>query len=124
VLALVLWTVLVWLGRVRNAAAGDEGIAPVLLAATFVVLAGAVLATRGREPRLVVALAGWTTAVWLVRIVDIALASGHGAGFVAVHAVLAAVSIALSVWARRAVRALAGRRVTASAQPAARRGRG
>jgi hypothetical protein len=39
-----------------------------------------------------------------VRGVDIAL-SDHGAGFVAVHLVLAAVSIAVSVAMRRAVRA-------------------
>jgi hypothetical protein len=86
--------------RIRNAA-GEVG--PTLPAASFVVLAVAVLATRGdRIPTL--ALASWTIAVWGVRVVDIAMLSDHDAAFVVVHAVLATVSIALSAAAIRAVR--------------------
>lgn len=94
------WTLFVWLGRIRNAVAGDEGLGPVLLAASFVLLACAVLGTRGRR-EAVVALAGWTLAVWAVRAVDIALFSDHDAGFVVVHVVLAAVSVGLAAWAVR-----------------------
>lgn len=97
-LALALWTLLVWGGRIRNAVTGDEGVAPVVLAAAFVTLAVAVLATRGHRAT-VCGLAGWTVAVWVLRAVDIALLSDHDAGFVVVHLVLAVVSIALAAWA-------------------------
>lgn len=103
VLALALWTLFVWVGRIRNALPADEGAGPVLLAATFVALAVVVLATRGARP-WVLALAGWTVAVWAVRAVDIAVLSDHDAGFVAVHLVLASVSIALAWWALRHAR--------------------
>ena len=102
-LVLAGWTLLVWAGRIRNAISGDEGAGTVVLAATFVALGGAVLASRGRSGPLVLALAAWTAAVWAVRIVDIAAFSERSAGFVAVHAVLAAVSIALAWWAVRRV---------------------
>ena len=46
------------------------------------------------------ALAGWTVAVWIVRTVGIATGD-HDAAFIAVHVVLAVVSIALSVLALR-----------------------
>ncbi|HET7722671.1 MAG TPA: hypothetical protein VFK43_22080 [Acidimicrobiales bacterium] len=95
--ALALWSLFVWGVRIRNAA-GEVG--PTVVAGSFVVLAVAVLVTTGaRLPTL--ALAGWTIAVWLVRAVDIALLSDHEVGFVAVHTVLAAVSIALAVLALR-----------------------
>ena len=94
-LVLALWSLFVWGVRIRNAA-GEMG--PTLVAVTFVALAVAVLVTRGgRLPTL--ALAGWTAAVWVVRLVDIALLSDHEAAFVVVHAVLAAVSFALAAWA-------------------------
>ena len=44
-------------------------------------------------------LAGWTTVVWVVRAADIAFGGGHEAAFIAVHVVLAAVSIGLAAWA-------------------------
>ena len=47
----------------------------------------------------VTALSAWTTVVWIVRAADIAFGGGHEAAFVAVHVVLAAVSIGLAVWA-------------------------
>lgn len=95
--ALAVLTVLVWGVRIRNAA-GELG--PTVLAVTFVALAVAVLLTRGAPPA-VLALAGWTIAVWVVRIVDIALFSDHEAAFVAVHAALAMVSVSLAVLAAR-----------------------
>lgn len=100
-LVLAGWTLLVWAGRIRNAVGGDEGAGAVVLAASFVALAVAVLATRGRSGPVVLALAAWTAGVWVVRLVDIAAFSDRGAGFVAVHAVLAAVSVALAAWAAR-----------------------
>ena len=97
------WTLLVWGGRIRNAVASDDGAGAVVLAVTFVVLAIAVVATRGRDRRAVLALSGWTVAVWAVRGVDIALLSDHETAFVVVHLVLAVVSVALAVLAARAV---------------------
>jgi hypothetical protein len=104
--ALALFSLFVWGVRIRNAA-GELG--PTALAVSFVALAVAVLLTRcGRSATL--ALAGWTVAVWVVRIVDIALFSDHEAAFVAVHAVLAVVSISLAVAAARPLLARPGRR--------------
>ena len=95
--ALAVLTLLVWGVRIRNAA-GELG--STLLAVTFVALAVAVLLTKaGRSATL--ALAGWTIAVWVVRILDIALFSDHEAAFVVVHAVLAVVSVSLAVAAAR-----------------------
>jgi hypothetical protein len=54
-------------------------------------------AWRDRAVRL---LAGWTIVVWVVRSVGIANADHDGA-FIAVHLVLAAISIALAVAALR-----------------------
>jgi hypothetical protein len=114
---LVLWTVVVWAGRVRNVNADPalEGWgywSPLLLSASFLVLsvvtAGA-LVRRWRHPYqeraarslsfAVRVLAGWTTAVWILRAGDIALGGDHEAAFIAVHVVLAAVSIGLAGWA-------------------------
>ena len=108
-LALIVWTLLVWTTRLGNiwrddtldtgAKWGRTG-----LALSFTVLAVATLAgwwTRASWLRpMVFAFAAWTTSVWLVRVVGIAL-HGHEAAFVAVHAVLAIVSVALSVNAVR-----------------------
>jgi hypothetical protein len=117
VLALVVWGWFVWGGRIRNVNAdptlrGGDYWGPMLLSTSFVLM-GAVVAVllwqRRQHPRserraaaLTVAvrvLAGWTTAVWVVRAGDIALGGDHPAGFIAVHVVLAAVSIGLSAWA-------------------------
>ena len=57
-------------------------------------------ATPSGAGALVGAFAVFTTGVWLVRGVQIALAD-HEAAFVAVHTVLAIASIALAVWAAR-----------------------
>ncbi len=100
---LALWSLFVWGTRIKNAVSGDEGAGAVLLAVTFVALAGLVLVTKGRHGPFALALAGWTAAVWAVRAVDIAFLSDHGAAFVVVHLVLAAVSIGLAVWVARDV---------------------
>jgi hypothetical protein len=97
VVLLAAWSLFVWGVRIRNAA-GDLG--PTLLSLSFVVLAVAVLVSRGARPPTL-ALAGWTVAVWAVRLVDIAVLSDHEPAFVAVHAVLAVVSIGLAAAAVR-----------------------
>lgn len=105
------WTLFVWVGRIRNGVADPEldgaALAGVLvLSLSFVALALVVgtLAWRDRRGaptaklrRLVGVTALWTTAVWLVRMADIAFAGDHEAGFVMVHVALGVVSIAL--WA-------------------------
>lgn len=98
-----VWIVFVWTTRLRNA---DGEVAPTVL--SLVCLAGAavlvVAAVRG---------GGWTRAavpivithglIWLVRGVQIA-GSDHPAAFIAVHLVLAVISILLSVALVRAMR--------------------
>jgi hypothetical protein len=110
------WTLFVWTTRIGNiwrddAASTSSKIGSTALAMTFTVLAlvVAVVAWRRMWTVLrpaVMGLAGWTTAVWLVRTVTI-LAGDRSVGFKVVHGVLAAVSIALAAWAGRA--ALEGR---------------
>jgi hypothetical protein len=92
------WTVFVWAGRIRNGGS-------VLLAGSFLVLAAIVLAAiwkRRWRFYAVSALVIWTIVVWAVR-TPMILVHNHPAGFKAVHAVLAVVSIALAVWAERDV---------------------
>jgi hypothetical protein len=120
--AFIAWTLFVWLGRIRNAV-GDPALAtggrtgPILLSLSFVIpallLAGMTalqLAHRddhrlARPVSLILAaLVVWTAAVWVVRAVDIALRSDRGAAFIAVHLVLATVSVGLGVMAVRADR--------------------
>ena len=108
-IALAVWSLLVWTTRVRNIWTDEELDAAdqwsrTALALSFTVLALAVgYAVRRRTAwrrQAVLALAGWTTVVWAVRSTGIATADHDGA-FIAVHLVLAAVSIALSVLAVR-----------------------
>lgn len=108
--ALVAWTVLVWTTRISNIW-GDDALSSgqkwgrTALALSFTVLALAVaVALWQRSTWLrpaVGALAAWTLGVWVVRAVGIATGD-HSAAFVAVHLVLAVVSIALSALAVRA----------------------
>ncbi|MEL7210548.1 MAG: hypothetical protein AAGK32_20335 [Actinomycetota bacterium] len=112
---LVGWTLLVWATRIDNIVA-DESLsaggrtARLALALSFVVLAVAVAiawvvpAARRAAVPLVGALAGWTVVVWIVRGAGIALGD-HDAAFIAVHLVLAVISIALSAAVVRTVRA-------------------
>jgi hypothetical protein len=112
-LVLVGWTFLVWTTRISNIwrdADLDTGekLGRTGLAVSFTVLAvAAVVAVwraSGRSSLVAVAaLAGWTVGVWLVRGTRIVLAD-HDAGFKAVHAVLAVVSIALAALAWREAR--------------------
>jgi hypothetical protein len=109
------WSIVVWVGRLRNIAA-DDGLdaGTALLPLTFVVGGAIVIAAAlRRSPALrpaTLALAVWTIAVWLVRGTGILLAD-HDGGFKAVHMALAGISIGLAALAVRSVVApLAGRR--------------
>ncbi len=125
VLALVAWTVLVWTTRIGNIW-GDDGldtgekVGRTALALSFTALAALVawaVLTRWEHRRpAVLALAGWTVGVWVVRAVGIA-GGDHRAAFVVVHLVLAAVSLALS-WL--ALRACGGVRPGSVAAPSSR----
>ena len=120
VAVLLLWSLFTWGGRIRNALvddaldAAERGWA-LALACSFVIPA-LMLAVgwwlhcgrppwRGRSVPPVsgllraatLAFAAWTTGVWLVRGIDIALFSDHEVGFIVVHSVLAVVAIGLSV---------------------------
>jgi hypothetical protein len=108
-LALCGWTLLVWTTRIGNIWDDDdlttgEKWGRTGLALSFTVLALAVgYAVLRRQPWCGLAvklLAGWTIGVWLTRSVGIATGD-HDAAFIAVHLVLALVSIALSVLAVR-----------------------
>jgi hypothetical protein len=109
---LTIWTVLVWTTRFGTIwSDGDLDTAGKLgrtaLALTFTLLAAGVAVALWRRADaalgwLVVALAGWTTAVWIVRSVGIA-AGDHDTGFKVVHLILAVVSIGLSAWAVRSL---------------------
>ena len=117
------WTGFVWIGRIRNALTdvelvGSEKIAPIVLAASFLVPAAllAVAWVRSLRSRrslerwagvLLVVLAVWTTGLWVVRAVDIAAFGEWSIGFVVVHTVLAVVSIGLATWAVLAQRSSA-----------------
>lgn len=109
-LALVGWTFLVWTTRIANIWRDDElgtgeKVGRTGLALSFTVLAIAVLVAVWRRTHrsslvAVAVLAGWTAGVWLVRGTGILLGD-EGAGFKAVHTVLAVVSIALAALAWR-----------------------
>jgi hypothetical protein len=116
---LALWTLFVWVTRIENAVNGDEGAGPIVLSCTFLALAALVLATRGHNGFWAITLAGWTVLVWLVRAVDIAFLSDHGAGFVVVHLALAVISWVLAAWVERD---LGGRRERAAVSQAAEEG--
>jgi hypothetical protein len=110
-IALVVWTLLVWTTRIGNIW-GDDALSTgekwgrTGLALSFTILALATAWALWRRAGWVrtatLVLAGWTVAVWVVRAVGIATGD-HEAAFIAVHLVLAAVSIALSAAAWRSV---------------------
>lgn len=115
-LALAGWTLFVWIGRIRNLAQepgpiGEAGrwslVGSIVFTVLGLVLVLAIVAARfGPVPvpirSVVGALGVLTTGVWVVRAVEIAL-DDHPAGFIAVHLVLAVVSIGLAAAAWRAV---------------------
>ncbi len=98
-LALPLWTLFVWLARVRNVVRDDGVGVGVLVPLGLCVLAGWALADRRRGVRV---LAAATVAVWAVRL-PLVLAHDHAGAFKAVHAALAVVSVALAFLSLRAV---------------------
>jgi len=110
-IALAVWSLLVWTTRIRNIWTDDELSSGeqwgrTALAMSFTVLALAVghavyHRTSWQRP-VVLALAAWTVAVWVVRSIGIATADHEGA-FIAVHLVLAVMSIALAALAAREV---------------------
>lgn len=115
------WTLFVWGNRLVNISQDPGGFSSagfwtLATALTFVAL-GLVLgfanATRsGLLAPIVGLLAALTIGVWLIRGVDIALGD-HSVPFIAVHLVLAVVSIGLSVWAWRSLAGVGdGTRVT------------
>jgi len=108
-IALAVWSLLVWTTRIRNIWTDDELTAGeqwgrTALASSFTVLALAVLlGVYQRSTWLrsaVVALVAWTIGVWVVRSIGIATADHEGA-FIAVHLVLAVISITLAALAAR-----------------------
>jgi hypothetical protein len=110
--AFVAWTVLVWTTRLRNIWSDDalttgEQVGRAALALSFTVLALLVAVALARRAGwlggAVVALAAWTTVVWIARAIGIATGD-HSLGFVVVHLVLAVASVALATWAVRATR--------------------
>jgi hypothetical protein len=110
VVALLAWTALVWLSRIRNILGnedldGGQKVVRLLIVAVFLGLAAMVVASWRRPARAlwVTALSAWTVGLWTVQMVGILL-DDHGAGFVLIHAALAAVSITLAVLAWRSQR--------------------
>lgn len=117
---LATWTLLVWVGRIRNVVAdrtvsSSSRVLTLAMATTFVLaaLALAWLVVRSSsdaiQRRVVGGLASLTTVVWVVRGADIAFGGDHPLGFVVVHLVLAVCSIALAWWAWRATNVAAVR---------------
>jgi len=118
----VAFTIFVWAQRLVNLARGDESSVTVSVTLSVVLLSLAVASALGL---VVVATRGWgappplvatvwrvaaavTVVVWVVRAVQISL-DWRSVGFVVVHLVLAAVSIALAVGTWRAARVSARR---------------
>jgi hypothetical protein len=107
---LCVWTVFIWGNRVSNAWSSttettSAKVVSTLLAASFLVLAagGLVVLVRSWGTGLsraaasfLLVFAGWTIAVWCVRIVSIAVVD-HGVAFKVVHALLGLISIGLAV---------------------------
>jgi len=115
--ALCAWTVFLWGNRISNAwssstESSSAKVVSTALAASFLAFAvgGVVVLVRSwRSPGadvpngFLAAFAGWTVAVWAIRVVSIALGD-HSVGFTMVHAVLGLVSIGLAVALARSAR--------------------
>lgn len=113
VTVLAAWSLFVWVNRITNAWTGDEGlfsklVSTVLAAALIVAAVAAVSEVWRRHSEraalLSKVLAGGTIAIWVVR-APMILFGGWSIGFLVVHMVLAAASIALAVVVWRAVSA-------------------
>lgn len=105
---LVVWTVAVWVSRVRNVLANDDLTSGgralrVVVVIIFVSLAlGAVVSRlRQRWPHMLTVFLMWTIGYWLVRGIGILVDGGYSLGFKAVHTVLMVVSLSLSVLTAR-----------------------
>ena len=111
---LAAWSMFVWTGRVRNIAADDvlvggDRVLRFALSGSFIVLglaalAGLVLAYKQGEllawaRGVILVLSLYSIITWVIRVIDISFAGDHELAFIAVHAVLAIVSIGLSYWA-------------------------
>jgi len=108
-----MWTTFVWVNRIYNIVAKDGGDGVDLARAVAFVVLGVVVAVVAVGPfgpavvHRVVSIAGWASiALWVTRIVTIPMGD-YSVGFVVVHLVLGAVSVALALWAMRTTRALA-----------------
>lgn len=115
-LALSLWTLFVWVGRVRNilrddSLEGSELVWRSALAVGFVALAVVTLGAIWHSRRASAHYLGWlvrffavfTAVVWVARALGILLDGSHAAGFKVVHTVLAIVSITLAWFAGREI---------------------
>ncbi len=106
---LIAWTIVVWVGRVRNVLA-DDGLATIdrswrlLVAGVFLGFAGISIAVMAgwlkRHPvgstRLVATFCLWTAAFWAVRWFGMVFGD-HDARFKLVHSALALVSVVLAL---------------------------
>ncbi len=106
-IALCGWTLLVWATRILNILgdddlSGTQKVGRTLLALSFTGLAlavgHAVYHRTDWRTNIVKSLVIWTIGVWVVRSLGI-VTGDHGAAFIAVHLVLAAVSMTLAVLA-------------------------
>lgn len=123
------WTVFVWGNRLTNAWSSTTEttgakVGSTFLAASFLALAvaGVVALVRSwrapgeAAPRaLLLFFAGWTVAVWVVRIVTISLAD-HAVGFKVVHAALGLVSVGLAIALVASLRGPTSRSLSTAAQ--------
>ena len=98
--ALPIWTLFVWLTRVRNVVRDDGADIGLLVP---VVLCGLALYAFADRRRGIPALAAATVAVWVVRL-PMVLVHDHSAAFKIVHAGLGVVSLLLSAMAVRRLR--------------------
>lgn len=121
VLALVIWTLVLWAGRLDlawNVAGGSTAskVVSTVPVALFVVFALAVVVALFRRQgetarrnvlvgwprRLSLGLVAWTVGYWVVRL-PLIVADSHNFAFHAVHTVLAVFSWAFAAWAWRSL---------------------
>jgi hypothetical protein len=99
--AILFWGAVVWGGRIAiifdsESDLGDRGRIAVALAVSL----AAFLALRASSfERPIVGLYAAVTAYMWIRSLVVVLSDGRSAGFIAVHALLAAVSLGLAAWA-------------------------
>jgi hypothetical protein len=99
----LVYTGVVWLGRIRNIVSDDDlsGAARswrLLVAALFLGLAAAVVVRWRDHTKILAVLCVWTIGYWLVRGTGM-LIGDYSTSFKVVHTVLTAGSVGLAVWA-------------------------